>query len=126
MSIERVGVIGAGQMGSGIAEVSAKAGADVLVYEPTEELTTAGSNAHHRVAGARGEPRASSPTAIVTRALARLTFTTEPRRPVGPPARHRGGRRGRGREGEGLRRTRPCSSTIPTRCWRRTRRASRS
>ena len=44
MSIERVGVIGAGQMGSGIAEVSARAGADVLVYEPTEELTTAGLN----------------------------------------------------------------------------------
>ncbi len=31
-------------MGSGIAEVSARAGADVLVYEPTEELTTAGLN----------------------------------------------------------------------------------
>ena len=44
MSIERVGVIGAGQMGSGIAEVCAKAGADVVVYEPTEELTTAGRN----------------------------------------------------------------------------------
>ena len=42
MSIERVGVIGAGQMGGGIAEVSARAGVDVLVYEPTEELTTAG------------------------------------------------------------------------------------
>ena len=37
MSIERVGVIGAGQMGSGIAEVSAKAGANVIVYEPTED-----------------------------------------------------------------------------------------
>ena len=44
MSIERVGVIGAGQMGSGIAEVSAKAGADVVVYEPTEELITGGRN----------------------------------------------------------------------------------
>ena len=45
MSIERVGVIGAGQMGSGIAEVSAKAGADVVVYEPTDELVTAGQQA---------------------------------------------------------------------------------
>ena len=43
MGIERVGVIGAGQMGSGIAEVSAKAGADVLVYEPTDELVAAGN-----------------------------------------------------------------------------------
>ena len=42
MSIERVGVVGAGQMGSGIAEVSAKAGANVVVYEPTEELVEAG------------------------------------------------------------------------------------
>ncbi len=29
-------------MGAGIAEVSAKAGADVVVYEPTEELAAAG------------------------------------------------------------------------------------
>lgn len=42
MSIERVGVIGAGQMGAGIAEVCAKAGADVIVFEPTEELVEAG------------------------------------------------------------------------------------
>jgi 3-hydroxybutyryl-CoA dehydrogenase len=41
-SIERVGVVGAGQMGAGIAEVSARAGVEVLVYEPTEELTAAG------------------------------------------------------------------------------------
>jgi 3-hydroxybutyryl-CoA dehydrogenase len=31
-------------MGSGIAEVSARAGADVVVYEPTEELIAAGRN----------------------------------------------------------------------------------
>ena len=37
--IERVGVVGAGQMGAGIAEVSARAGVDVIVYEPTEALT---------------------------------------------------------------------------------------
>jgi 3-hydroxybutyryl-CoA dehydrogenase len=42
--IERVGVIGAGQMGAGIAEVSARADVDVIVYEPTEALTTAGRN----------------------------------------------------------------------------------
>jgi 3-hydroxybutyryl-CoA dehydrogenase len=42
VSIQRVGVVGAGQMGSGIAEVSARAGVDVIVYEPTEELTDAG------------------------------------------------------------------------------------
>jgi 3-hydroxybutyryl-CoA dehydrogenase len=41
-SIERVGVVGAGQMGAGIAEVTVRAGVDVLVYEPTDELINAG------------------------------------------------------------------------------------
>ena len=40
--ISRVGVVGAGQMGAGIAEVSARAGADVVVYEATPELAEAG------------------------------------------------------------------------------------
>ena len=40
--ITRVGVIGAGQMGAGIAEVCARAHADVLVYETTRELAAAG------------------------------------------------------------------------------------
>ena len=43
-AIERVGVIGAGQMGGGIAEVCARAGVDVVVFETTEALTTAGRN----------------------------------------------------------------------------------
>lgn len=42
MSIERIGVVGAGQMGGGIAEVCAKAGAHVVVYEPSQELVEAG------------------------------------------------------------------------------------
>ncbi|MDJ0359000.1 3-hydroxybutyryl-CoA dehydrogenase [Rhodococcus sp. H29-C3] len=40
--IQRVGVIGIGQMGAGIAEVCARAHVDVLVYEQTRELTAAG------------------------------------------------------------------------------------
>ncbi|MGV9709217.1 3-hydroxybutyryl-CoA dehydrogenase [Gordonia sp. NPDC003424] len=40
--ISRVGVVGAGQMGAGIAEVCARARTDVLVYESTRELATAG------------------------------------------------------------------------------------
>ena len=43
-AIERVGVIGAGQMGGGIAEVCARAGVDVVVFETTEALVTAGRN----------------------------------------------------------------------------------
>lgn len=40
--IQRVGVIGAGMMGAGIAEVCARAHVDVLVYEQTRELAAAG------------------------------------------------------------------------------------
>src|ERR1051326_3715246 len=75
VSIERVGVIGAGQMGGGIAEVSAKSGADVLVYEPTEELTTAGRAripASLERAADKGKITAEERDA----ALGRLTFTT--------------------------------------------------
>lgn len=41
-AIERVGVIGAGQMGGGIAEVCARAGVDVTVFETTDALVDAG------------------------------------------------------------------------------------
>ncbi|MEK8070111.1 3-hydroxybutyryl-CoA dehydrogenase [Rhodococcoides navarretei] len=44
MTVERVGIVGAGQMGAGIAEVCARAHVDVLVYEQTRELTAAGRN----------------------------------------------------------------------------------
>jgi 3-hydroxybutyryl-CoA dehydrogenase len=76
VSIERVGVIGAGQMGSGIAEVSAKAGADVVVYEPTDELVTAG---HGRLTQSLERAAAKGKLSEADRdaALARLKFTTE-------------------------------------------------
>ncbi|MBS9375072.1 3-hydroxybutyryl-CoA dehydrogenase [Rhodococcus sp. B50] len=41
MAVEKVGVIGGGTMGAGIAEVCAKAGSDVLVKETTEEFAAA-------------------------------------------------------------------------------------
>ena len=41
-AIARLGVVGCGLMGSGIAEVAARGGLDVLVREPTDELLTAG------------------------------------------------------------------------------------
>lgn len=42
MDIERVGVVGCGLMGSGIAEVAAKANFDVVVREVSEDLIEAG------------------------------------------------------------------------------------
>ena len=41
-SIERVGVVGAGLMGAGIAEVAAKAGTDVTVCDINEAAVAAG------------------------------------------------------------------------------------
>ncbi len=45
MQITKIGVIGAGQMGSGIAQVCALAGIDVLVNDVTEARTVAGIEA---------------------------------------------------------------------------------
>ncbi|MBI4504884.1 MAG: 3-hydroxybutyryl-CoA dehydrogenase [Chloroflexi bacterium] len=42
MAIERVGVVGCGQMGSGIAEVCARAGYDTLVHEINDEILAKG------------------------------------------------------------------------------------
>lgn len=75
-AIQRVGVVGAGQMGSGIAEVSVRAGVDVTVYEPTEALITAGRN---RIVKSleRGVSAGKVTERERDRALSKLTFTTD-------------------------------------------------
>jgi len=75
VSIARVGVVGAGQMGGGIAEVCARAGADVVVYEPTEALTAAGQD---RIAKSLERAVSKGKLAADERevTLARLSFTT--------------------------------------------------
>jgi 3-hydroxybutyryl-CoA dehydrogenase len=74
-AIERAGVVGAGQMGAGIAEVCARAGVDVLVFEPTEALITAG-----RARILKSLERGVSAGKITERerdaAVGRLKFTT--------------------------------------------------
>ncbi|MGB3894985.1 MAG: 3-hydroxybutyryl-CoA dehydrogenase [Mycolicibacter sinensis] len=76
MSIQRVGVIGAGQMGAGIAEVSARAGVQVKVFETTDALITAGRN---RIV--KSLERGVSAGKITERerddAVGNLTFTTD-------------------------------------------------
>jgi 3-hydroxybutyryl-CoA dehydrogenase len=74
--IDRVGVVGCGMMGSGIAEVSARAGLDVMVIEANEEALAAGrkrieSSLAHGVRS--GKLTASK----VETALARIAFTTD-------------------------------------------------
>jgi 3-hydroxybutyryl-CoA dehydrogenase len=75
VSIQRVGVVGAGQMGSGIAEVSARAGVDVVVYEPNEELTDAGK-ARITKSLERGVSTGKITERERDQALANLKFTT--------------------------------------------------
>ena len=74
--IQRVGVVGAGQMGAGIAEVCAKAGLDVRVAEATQEALERGRG---RLAASLG--RAAERGKITEQqrddALGRLTYTTD-------------------------------------------------
>ena len=68
-------MIGAGQMGAGIAEVSVRAGVNVLVYEPTEALTAAGRD---RVTKSlqRGVDKGKLTQDEFDAAIAKLSFTT--------------------------------------------------
>ncbi|GAB7066475.1 3-hydroxybutyryl-CoA dehydrogenase [Mycobacterium hodleri] len=76
MTIERVGVVGAGQMGAGIAEVSLRAGVDVRIYEPTEALAEAGRG---RIVSSleRGVSRGKLTETERDDALARLSVATD-------------------------------------------------
>ncbi|GAA1984903.1 3-hydroxybutyryl-CoA dehydrogenase [Amycolatopsis minnesotensis] len=74
--IERVGVVGAGLMGSGIAEVHAKAGLDVTVTEVSQPALDAG-RARIEKSLQRGVKHNKISEADASAALARLTFTTD-------------------------------------------------
>jgi len=74
--INKVGVVGGGQMGGGIAEVCAKAGVDVVVVEVSDELVARsrdGITASLDKAVDRGKLDASGRA----NALENLTFTTD-------------------------------------------------
>ncbi|GAA1376322.1 3-hydroxybutyryl-CoA dehydrogenase [Streptomyces beijiangensis] len=72
----RVGVVGCGLMGSGIAEVCARAGLDVMVSERGEEALAAGRS---RITASLERALRSGKVTEVERelALGRLSFTTE-------------------------------------------------
>ncbi|MFE4668773.1 3-hydroxybutyryl-CoA dehydrogenase [Streptomyces sp. NPDC056716] len=74
--ISRLGVVGCGLMGSGIAEVAARRGLDVLVTETTDEAATAGRT---RVTASldRALRRAKLTEDERDHALSRLTFTAD-------------------------------------------------
>jgi 3-hydroxybutyryl-CoA dehydrogenase len=76
MTFQTVGVVGVGQMGSGIAEVFARAGCDVVAREINDELLERGK-AYLQRSFARGVERGKVTQAEAEAALGRLSFTTQ-------------------------------------------------
>jgi 3-hydroxybutyryl-CoA dehydrogenase len=76
LTIERVGVIGAGLMGSGIAEVSARAGIDVIVIE---ESVAAAEAARARIEKSLNRAADGGKLSVdkAAEALARMSFATD-------------------------------------------------
>ncbi len=74
--IRRVGIVGGGQMGAGIAEVCARAGLDTLLCEATGPAATA---ARERIAVSleRAVQRGKLDRTSAEAALARITTTAE-------------------------------------------------
>jgi 3-hydroxybutyryl-CoA dehydrogenase len=74
--MEKVGVVGCGLMGAGIAEVAARAGRDVVVLESSEPAARAGAD---RLAKSlqRAEDRGKLGAASATDVLGRIRVTTD-------------------------------------------------
>ena len=75
-TIDRVGVLGGGQMGSGIAEVCARAGVDVIVVEADQERADA-SRSRIEASLERAVRRGKIEEAARADALARLAWSTD-------------------------------------------------
>ncbi|CAM5513909.1 3-hydroxybutyryl-CoA dehydrogenase OS=Streptomyces antimycoticus OX=68175 GN=SANT12839_077070 PE=4 SV=1 [Streptomyces antimycoticus] len=73
--IERVGVVGCGQMGAGIAEVCARAGLDVKVAETTGELEIGRTRLFNSLSKAAERGKITEEELEATQA--RLSFTTD-------------------------------------------------
>lgn len=76
MPIERVGIVGGGLMGSGIAEVSAKAGMDVVVHEINAEVAERALN-RIRKSLERAVERAKLDESSRDEILRRIKMTTD-------------------------------------------------
>ncbi len=76
MAIDRVGVVGGGQMGAGIAEVCAKGGCDVIIFEISDAAADA---ARGKLAASLGKALKNEKIDQATHdaTLARLRVTTE-------------------------------------------------
>jgi 3-hydroxybutyryl-CoA dehydrogenase len=76
MTFQTIGVVGIGQMGSGIVEVFARAGCAVVAREINDELLERG-RAYLQRSFARGVERGKLTQAESEAALERMSFTTE-------------------------------------------------
>lgn len=76
MEITKAGVIGSGLMGSGIAEVLARSGLDVVVRDISDEAVAAGLGRIEK-SFAKGVERGKLSQEDADAALGRLTFTTD-------------------------------------------------
>ncbi|MYM20833.1 3-hydroxybutyryl-CoA dehydrogenase [Brevibacterium sp. 5221] len=76
MAIERAGVIGSGLMGSGIAEVLARSGLDVVVRDISDEAVAAG-RARIEKSFDKGVSRGKMTEDERSAALGRMAFTTD-------------------------------------------------
>jgi 3-hydroxybutyryl-CoA dehydrogenase len=74
--VERVGIVGCGLMGSGIAEVTARASLDVVIVEANDEAVAAG-RARVSASLARAVRHGKLTSADEASALGRMTFTTD-------------------------------------------------
>ena len=77
MSVKRIGVVGCGLMGSGIAEVAARSGLDVAVLEPTELALEAGRSRIQKSL-AQGVKRGKLSEADESDALDRIHYSCDP------------------------------------------------
>src|SRR5690606_27252574 len=75
-AVERVGVIGGGQMGAGIAEVAALAGCDVVVHEVSPEAAEAARSRIEKSLD-RAVSRGKLGQEAAGSALSRITFSTD-------------------------------------------------
>ena len=76
MGIKRVGVVGGGQMGGGVAELTAKAGLPTVVREVTPEVVERSQAGIHKSLD-RALERGKLDEAAHGAALGNLSFTTE-------------------------------------------------
>ena len=102
---KKVVVLGAGMMGAAIAYVCAKAGIEVVLKDVSQEAADRGKGYSARLVE-KGVSRGKTTQEKGDALLALITATDDPAKAAGRRPRDRGGVRGPGRQGAGLRRDR--------------------